>query len=107
MRFVLVKVRDVMGLTGVIGFSTNPILLYGRNLAGKTNLINLIRYCFVFGKSRKSYSEEKRLQPRITTFVPGGRKAARSSKTNSPSDLSLWTSCSKPRRMSRVSGQLE
>jgi molecular chaperone GrpE (heat shock protein) len=62
MRFILVKVRDVMGLTGAVGFSKNPILLYGRNLAGKTNLINLIRYCFVFGKSRKSYSEEKRLQ---------------------------------------------
>jgi AAA domain len=61
-RFVLVMVRDVMGLTGKVGFSKNPILLYGRNLAGKTNLINLIRYCFVFGKSRKNYTEEKRLQ---------------------------------------------
>jgi len=62
MRFILVRVRDVMGLTGAVGFSKNPILLYGRNLAGKTNLINLVRYCFVFGKSRKNYSEEKRLQ---------------------------------------------
>lgn len=62
MRFIAIKVRNVMGLTGEVGFSRNPILLYGRNLAGKTNLINLIRYCFVFGKTRKNYTEEKKLQ---------------------------------------------
>jgi hypothetical protein len=62
MRFVLIKVQELMGLTGVVRFSKEPILIYGRNLAGKTNLVNLVRYCFVFGRSKKSYSEEKRLQ---------------------------------------------
>ncbi len=60
MRFLLVEVAGVLGLHGIIDFTKNPVLFYGRNLAGKTNLINLIRFCFVFKKGGK-YTEEKRL----------------------------------------------
>lgn len=61
MRFVFVEVTNVLGLHGSVDFAGNPTLLYGRNLAGKTNLINLIRYCFVSRKTSKIYTEEKRL----------------------------------------------
>ena len=61
MRFVFVDISNVLGLRGSINFLKNPSLLYGRNLAGKTNVINLIRYCFVSGKSGKKYKEENRL----------------------------------------------
>jgi hypothetical protein len=61
MRLAIVEVRDVLGLRGTINLLENPTLFYGRNLAGKTNIINLIRYCFVLGKAGKKYSEEKRL----------------------------------------------
>lgn len=61
MRFVFVDISNVLGLQGSINFLKNPLLLYGRNLAGKTNVINLIRYCFVSGKSSKRYKEENRL----------------------------------------------
>jgi len=61
MRFVFVDISNVLGLRGSINFLKNPSLLYGRNLAGKTNVINLIRYCFVSGKSSKKYKEESRL----------------------------------------------
>ncbi len=61
MRFVFADISNVLGLQGSINFSKPPVLLYGKNLAGKTNMINLIRYCFVSGKAGKKYAEEKRL----------------------------------------------
>jgi hypothetical protein len=61
MRLAIVEVKDVLGLRGTINLLENPTLLYGRNLAGKTNIINLIRYCFVLGKAGSRYTEQKRL----------------------------------------------
>lgn len=61
MRLALVEVNGVLGLNGEIDLTKNPTLFYGKNLAGKTNIINLIRYCLVLGKASKKYSEEKRL----------------------------------------------
>jgi hypothetical protein len=61
MRLAIIEVRDVLGLRGTLSLLENPTLLYGRNLAGKTNIINLIRYCFVLGKAGKKYTEQKRL----------------------------------------------
>lgn len=61
MKFVFLEVTNVLGLHGAVDFAGNPTLLYGRNLTGKTNLINLIRYCFVSRKASKIYTEEKRL----------------------------------------------
>jgi len=61
MRFVFIEVTNALGLHGSIDFFRNPTLFYGRNLSGKTNLINLIRYCFVSRRSGKTYTEEKRL----------------------------------------------
>jgi hypothetical protein len=61
MRLAVFEVKDVLGLTGTVNLLKNPTLFYGRNLAGKTNIINLIRYCFVLGKAGKKYSESKRL----------------------------------------------
>ena len=61
MRFVSIEVKNVLGLQGTIDFVKNPTLFYGRNLSGKTNVINLIRYCFVFKKASRKYTEEKRL----------------------------------------------
>lgn len=61
MRFVLTEITNVLGLQGSINFLKSPVLLYGRNIAGKTNVVNLLRYCFVPGKSGKKYTEDKRL----------------------------------------------
>ncbi len=61
MRLVSIEVANVIGLQGTIDFVKNPTIFYGRNLAGKTNLINLIRYCFVFKKAPRKYTEVKRL----------------------------------------------
>jgi hypothetical protein len=62
MRFIFAELNNVLGLKGNIDFLKNPTLFYGRNLAGKTNIINVIRYCFVTRKSGgQKYCEEKRL----------------------------------------------
>ncbi|MEM2760073.1 MAG: hypothetical protein QXU32_09155 [Nitrososphaerales archaeon] len=61
MRFVLTEITNVLGLQGSINFLKSPVLLYGRNIAGKTNVVNLLRYCFVPSKSGKKYTEDKRL----------------------------------------------
>ncbi len=71
MRFLHVEVAGVLGLHGIIDFTKNPVLFYGRNLSGKTNLINLIRFCFVFKKGGK-YTEEKRLDK--DELLPGQSK---------------------------------
>lgn len=52
-------------------------------------------------------TSEKRLQPRITTFVSGRRKIAQSSSTKSPVEGSSRVALSKSRRMASVSGQVE
>jgi uncharacterized protein (UPF0335 family) len=61
MRLAIIEVKDVLGLKGTVSLVKNPTLFYGRNLAGKTNIINLVRYCFVLGTAGKKYSESKRL----------------------------------------------
>jgi DNA repair exonuclease SbcCD ATPase subunit len=62
MRFLFVEISNVLGLHGKINFSENPVLFYGKNLSGKTNIVNLIRYCFVLhGRVGREYAEEKRL----------------------------------------------
>ncbi len=61
MKFLLTEINNVLGLHGSINFPNTATLFYGKNLAGKTNVINLMRYCFVSGKAGKTYTEKKRL----------------------------------------------
>ncbi|MDH5439246.1 MAG: AAA family ATPase [Candidatus Bathyarchaeota archaeon] len=65
MRLLLVDFEHVLGLNGTINFlKGQPVIFYGENLAGKTNIVNAIRYCLIpkDPRSRKrTYSEEQRL----------------------------------------------
>jgi DNA repair exonuclease SbcCD ATPase subunit len=64
MRLILVKFNNVLGLNGSINFVENkPLFLYGENIAGKSNIINMLRYCLIPKmKEKRGYSEEKRLE---------------------------------------------
>jgi len=63
MRLVSVIFNNVLGLKGHICFEENkPLLIYGENIAGKSNIINVLRYCLIPKlREKKGYSEEKRL----------------------------------------------
>ena len=63
MRLILANFDKVLGLKGYINFEENkPLLIYGENIAGKSNIINVLRYCLIpTFKGKKGYSEEKRL----------------------------------------------
>jgi hypothetical protein len=64
MKLVLVKFNNVLGLNGSINFVENkPLFLYGENIAGKSNVINMLRYCLIPKmREKRGYSEEKRLE---------------------------------------------
>ncbi len=64
MRLILVSFNNVVGLKGVLSFvEGKPLLIYGENIAGKSNIINLLRYCLIPKWSQKrGYREEKRLK---------------------------------------------
>ena len=65
MRLLLTDFKDVLGLNGTINFlKGQPVIFYGENLAGKTNIVNALRYCLIPKDPRKrkrTYSEEQRL----------------------------------------------
>ncbi|MGB9693346.1 MAG: AAA family ATPase, partial [Fervidobacterium sp.] len=63
MRLILTNFNNVLGLRGYISFAENkPLLIYGENIAGKSNIINVLRYCLIPKvKEKKGYTEEKRL----------------------------------------------
>lgn len=64
MRLILANFDNVLGLKGHLGFvKDKPLLIYGENIAGKSNTINILRYCLIPKvKEKKSYAEEKRLK---------------------------------------------
>jgi len=65
MRLILAVFNNVLGLNGYINFvKGTPILIYGENIAGKSNIINMLRYCLIPPKrgKKKGYTEEKRLK---------------------------------------------
>ncbi|MDH5795568.1 MAG: AAA family ATPase, partial [Candidatus Bathyarchaeota archaeon] len=65
MRLLMINFEDILGLKGTINFlKGQPIIFYGENLAGKTNIINALRYCLIPKDPRRrkrTYSEEQRL----------------------------------------------
>ena len=50
-------------MKGLVSFSEGkPLLIYGDNISGKSNIINLLRYCLIPKiREKKGYAEEKRL----------------------------------------------
>jgi len=64
MRLLLINFSNVLGLRGSINFvEGKPLLIYGENIAGKSNIINALRYCLIpKWKQKRSYGEEKRLR---------------------------------------------
>jgi len=64
MKLVLANFDNVLGLNGCVNFvEGKPLLIYGENIAGKSNIINMLRYCLIpKWKEKKRYAEEKRLQ---------------------------------------------
>jgi hypothetical protein len=63
MRLVLASFNNVLGLKGIVSFSKGiPLLIYGDNISGKSNIINLLRYCLIPRlREKRGYAEEKRL----------------------------------------------
>ncbi len=63
MRLVLASFNNTLGLKGLVSFSEGkPLLIYGDNISGKSNIINLLRYCLIPRlREKKGYAEEKRL----------------------------------------------
>jgi hypothetical protein len=64
MRLIQANFNNVLGLKGHLSFvKDKPLLIYGENIAGKSNIINVLRYCLIPKvKEKKSYAEEKRLK---------------------------------------------
>jgi len=63
MRLVLASFNNILGLKGLVSFPEGkPVLIYGDNISGKSNIINILRYCLIPKASYKTgYAEEKRL----------------------------------------------
>jgi len=48
MRLVLVNFNNILGLNGSLNFPEGkPLLIYGANIAGKSNIINMLRYYLI------------------------------------------------------------
>lgn len=64
MRLILANFNNVLGLNGYLNFVVGkPLLIYGENIAGKSNIVNILRYCLIPKiKEKKGYAEEKRLR---------------------------------------------
>lgn len=64
MKLILANFDNVLGLNGSLNFvEGKPLLIYGENIAGKSNIINVLRYCLIpKWKEKKGYAEEKRLK---------------------------------------------
>jgi len=65
MRLLMTSFKDILGLNGTVNFlKGQPVIFYGENLAGKTNIVNALRYCLIPKDPRqrkRTYSEEQRL----------------------------------------------
>lgn len=65
MRLLMADFQNILGLKGIINFMKGqPIIFYGENLAGKTNIVNALRYSLIPKDPRRrkrTYSEEQRL----------------------------------------------
>jgi hypothetical protein len=62
MRLLKFEINGMLGLKGSIDFTGGPVLLYGKNIAGKSNVVNLLRYLLTKPKGgRKKYREDLRL----------------------------------------------
>lgn len=62
MRFLAVDFDGVLGVQGEVVFPENePLVLYGENISGKSNVINALRYCLnpPQGRRPSGYSEDK------------------------------------------------
>lgn len=62
MRFLLADFDGVLGVQGEVVFSQNrPLVLYGENVSGKSNIINTLRYCMnpPLGRRGSNYAEDK------------------------------------------------
>ena len=72
MKLLMIDFKDVLGLNGTLNFlKGQPVILYGENLAGKTNVINILRYCLIPKRARKrTYSEEQRLSKNEFLIAP-------------------------------------
>lgn len=57
MRLLRFDVDGLLGLKGSIDFTNRPILIYGKNITGKSNIVNLIRYLLIKPRGGKKYSE--------------------------------------------------
>jgi len=64
MKLVLVNFDNVLGLNGSLNFvEGKPLLIYGENVSGKSNIINMLRYCLIPKlREKRGYAEEKRLR---------------------------------------------
>lgn len=64
MRLLATDFDNVLGLNGSISYPLGkPLLIYGENIAGKSNIINVLRYCLIpKARQSKKYGEEKRLK---------------------------------------------
>lgn len=62
MRFLLADFDGVLGVQGEVVFPQNrPLVLYGENVSGKSNIINALRYCLnpPLGRRGSDYAEDK------------------------------------------------
>lgn len=64
MKLILANFNNVLGLNGFLNFvGGKPLLIYGENIAGKSNIINMLRYCLIpKWRQKRGYAEEKRLK---------------------------------------------
>ena len=66
MKLLMMTQENVLGLNGTKNFiSGQPVIFYGENLSGKTNIVNTLRYCLIPKDPRqrkRTYSEEQRLK---------------------------------------------
>jgi len=64
MKLVLANFNNVLGLNGTFSFlEDKPLLIYGDNVSGKSNIINMLRYCLIPTlRGKRGYAEEKRLK---------------------------------------------
>lgn len=63
MRFLFAEFNGVLGVQGEVVFPQDqPLVLYGENVSGKSNIINALRYCMNppgRGRRGSDYSEDK------------------------------------------------
>ncbi|MEM2619319.1 MAG: hypothetical protein QW356_07580 [Candidatus Hadarchaeales archaeon] len=72
MRILRLDVNGLLGLRGSIDFSDSPVLIYGENIAGKSLVVNLIRFLLVKPRtSKKKYREDLHLKKGELLLGPG------------------------------------